>query len=713
MLWRAWWLLALTVGAPVALIALHTSVRLPGGWKTVLTGTGRWDSAPVLLNLAAGAGWLLWAWALYEVVAAAIARMRQLRRTQTLVAPPAQGRVAALVGSAVLLLDALVRTTTTAVPTIPEPVATTHTGEAGQSTSQDGTHLAGDTKPATEADAALGEDAPPAGVDVPGGWLPTPTANAVAAAAAGFWLARRRYYRPRPPGDGIVKAPLPLPAGVVAVRGRANAAITDDELQPVPLTIAASAPVVATAGATPHGPLLLADLPHDGLGLVGPAAPAAVRAALVAATAARWPVVAVAGDLAALLETSPAASAANLPTAILTADLATALAYVTSQRLTGPLLLLAAPPPPGAAADQLTTMLGDPGVIAVLLGGWSAGTTWDVDTDGTARSHPTAAGPVARLGVLDPATTGDILSTLAATHRRASTIETPSSRPSQPVPKSRSSRATRLPHDPVQHGDPPVDTNERLRLHVLGRPTLRRTYPDGSSGEVFLGRAAAWQILIYLAAHRDGASTDELKEVLWPEVASSSARNRFNTTISHLRVVLADAAGGPVLQHSSDRVRGDTWHQLDPCRIDVDLWQFQDAWRRATTAVDTDTCRDALTDALTAYHGELAETCRYDWAEPLREQLLGQVVDAYACLADLQPDHQAALTLLQQAIHYSPYTEHLYQQAMIRHAGAGNPDGVRRSLATLTARLADARQQPDQTTTTLADKLLARTADRR
>ncbi|WP_344133036.1 hypothetical protein [Luedemannella flava] len=686
------------------LVTLHTMVTVPGGWNAVLSGAVSWASAPVLLNLAAVLGWLLWAWALYEVGAAAVDRMRLLRRTRPALPPRAQSRVAALTGTAVLLLDAITRFTSGAgSPATPTAVTTVDTGLAGQSIGDNAARLPQDSVSPSVVDESLDTDGQSAGVEVRGGWLPTSTATAIAAAAAGLWLARRRRYVPRTPGARYADEPFTLPAGVLAVRRAVHAAATDDDA--APWAVLASAPVVATAGATPHGPLLLADLPRDGLGLVGPGAAAAARAALVAATAARWPVAGVANDLTALLGGSAATNVADLLTAIVAPDLATALTLAASRAAIGPLLLLATSPPPGPTADRLTTLVARAGLTAVLLGGWPAGTTWHVDTDGTTRTHPVGAAPVARLGVLDPATTGDILATLAAAHDRPANGQAGVGRPAS-APNSLTSDNV-IPHE--RDG-----ASRLLRLQVLGRPSLQRSYPDGSWGEVHLGRAAARQILVYLAAHRDGATTDQLKEVLWPDVASSSARNRFNTTISHLRLALADAAGGTVLQHTIDQATpGETRHWLDPDHIHVDLWQFQDAWARAGTAIDPHTCRQALIDAVDAYHGELAEACRYEWAEPLREELLARAVDAYAHLADLEFDHDAALRLLQQAIRYSPHAEHLYQQAMKRHAAAGNPDGVRRALATLAARLGDVHQQPDPTTIALADTLLAKLAERR
>ncbi|MFC7483103.1 hypothetical protein ACFQX7_28165 [Luedemannella flava] len=87
---RASWLLALAAGVPAMLVTLHTMVTVPGGWNAVLSGAVSWASAPVLLNLAAVLGWLLWAWALYEVGAAAVDRMRLLRRTRPALPPRAR-----------------------------------------------------------------------------------------------------------------------------------------------------------------------------------------------------------------------------------------------------------------------------------------------------------------------------------------------------------------------------------------------------------------------------------------------------------------------------------------------------------------------------------------------------------------------------------------------------------------------------------------------
>src|SRR4051812_38877396 len=135
MLWRAWWLLALAVGVPVVLVLLHATVTMPGGWSALLSGAAQWDSAPVLLNIAAVIGWLLWAWALYEVGTSAVVRMRQLRQSRRFVPPPAQGRVTTMAGAAVLLFDALTRTSTGAASiAVPAAVVAVDTDLPGQST---------------------------------------------------------------------------------------------------------------------------------------------------------------------------------------------------------------------------------------------------------------------------------------------------------------------------------------------------------------------------------------------------------------------------------------------------------------------------------------------------------------------------------------------------------------------------------------------------
>lgn len=697
---RRWWqaglLLAALAAAPVVLLWLQRRVPVSGGWSALFSGALRVDSA-VMLNAAALLGWVCWAWVLCDLAAATVHRIRRVRTRAPALAPPTQRRVSVIAGAAVLLADAVTRTTTGNVDRV-QPAAP-HSVPAAAASWPAGTPPASDPR-ADADDAADGWPEADGGVEVPGGWLPAATAAALTATAAGVWLNRRRRHRPRPPGTGEGAASV-LPAGLRAARRAAHAAAIDEDGRPLPaapLAVQAGHRYAATIGSTPSGRLLLADLPGGGLGLVGPGGPAAARAALIAAAAAGWPLVATAADLTALLTPAAAAQVAHLPGAVVVADLPTAIGQLTNIGDGRPVLLLAAAPPPGPATTALAAALSDPAVTAVLLGAWPA-RSWHLGVDGTTGGSAVLGDGPVRLGVLDQHTSGDLVATLAAA------VHPPDAGRRDPGPAAPAT--TDAEPYPSQAADP------TLRLRVLGPPELQRRYPDGSWGPVYLGRAAAWHILIYLAAHRRGATTDELKEALWPDVASSAARHRFNTTISQLRRGLTEAAGALVLHHRAERTApGTTRHWLDPHQIEVDLWCFRDACHRADTAIDPAACRKALRDAVAVYHGELAQDRPYDWAEPLRDHLLRRLIDAYTYLADIEPDHHAALNILQQAIRACPHNEDLYRQAMRRHAATGNNDGVRRALATLAAHLAPAHQQPDPETTALADTLLNRDARR-
>jgi DNA-binding SARP family transcriptional activator len=77
------------------------------------------------------------------------------------------------------------------------------------------------------------------------------------------------------------------------------------------------------------------------------------------------------------------------------------------------------------------------------------------------------------------------------------------------------------------------------------------------------------------------------------------------------------------------------------------------------------------------------------WLASHREATRRHILDAYIALADTEPDPHAALALIQDAIRLDPYNEDVYQRAMHLYARLGSPDGVRRTLRTLTERLAE------------------------
>ncbi|MFY1674032.1 BTAD domain-containing putative transcriptional regulator [Plantactinospora sp. WMMB334] len=250
-----------------------------------------------------------------------------------------------------------------------------------------------------------------------------------------------------------------------------------------------------------------------------------------------------------------------------------------------------------------------------------------------------------------------------------------------------------LPDSPGMHGAD--DGPGVVAVKVLGRPAIVGADPDQPL------RAKAMELLVYLIAARDGAATvDAMKEDLVPDATVSKAPNRIHTYVYALRQALR-RTGGQATYISHPRHR----YVLNRDALDVDLWRMRDALAVAETATGAQRVA-ALRLAVAAYRGPFAEHANYEWAEPYREAIRRQALDAHLALADTlgdQPDE--ALTVLDKAIDHDPYAEELYRAAMRRHADLNDIDAITDRLAELTRRLEELDTEPSDETSELARAL--------
>ncbi|GLI03698.1 hypothetical protein Pa4123_89770 [Phytohabitans aurantiacus] len=554
------------------------------------------------------------------------------------------------------------------------------------------------------------------------GWLTGPVAAAIAAASTLVWLRRRRSYQPRPP-TGIRRADPDLIAPAPAIAALPAAA---------PAHSSAAAADGGAVGVDGDRLLALTELPAGGAGLSGPGTPDAARGLLVAALAAGGEdatVLTTTGDLDLLL---PAGKALRALEALRVVDNLTDALTVLEQELLrrsrtiaetdddaddqaitpAPLLLLTAAPE-ATAGTRLAAILAVGsrlGIHAVLLGSWPSGPTWHVAADGTVRAGEQAPATAARLNILTADATVDVLDTLAL----ASIVEDDTA---QPPPLPRLASTTVEPAEPEtpeadalaepvadgQHGG----TVGRLRLTLLGPPTVTVTDHTGQSDEVYIRRSDSLHVLYYLAVEPRGGTIDEIMEALYPEERRTPARRKFHTSASELRNTLRDATGADLILKTNNRYR------LDRRHVDVDLWRLHAAIDAAANAVDPDTEQQHLREAVEAYAGPLADGDDRHWLTVPREALRRHIIDAYTRLADHHTDPAAALTLIQDAIRVDPYNEPLYQRAIVLHGTLGNADGIHTTLRTLTERLRELRTPISQRTKHLAAERIAAIQGRR
>jgi DNA-binding SARP family transcriptional activator len=159
-------------------------------------------------------------------------------------------------------------------------------------------------------------------------------------------------------------------------------------------------------------------------------------------------------------------------------------------------------------------------------------------------------------------------------------------------------------------------------------------------------------------------------------------------------------------------VRTDDRYRLEPDIVDVDLWTLNAAIDQAATAVEPAEHDAALHHAISLYTGAIAEPHNWLWLAPYREATRRHLVDAYVALAETEAQPRQALALVQDAIRLEPYNEDLYQRAMLLHARLASPDGVRRTLRTLTERLNELEVGVTPQTQQIATEILQRLGTR-
>nr|WP_241825680.1 bacterial transcriptional activator domain-containing protein [Micromonospora sp. CB01531] len=670
--------LLLLIGPPaVLLFVVDPPMR---GWPTGQQ-VRAWVEQPLTEQTLAAAltvaAWLVWLVLAYTVTVRALARLRAgaawLRRMP--LPTPLQATASGMAGAAVLTVSA--NTATAAPPEPALPIA------AGTLDSRNHTaHL----------DAYRRSDD---GVAVSGGWLSREVADQVAAAAALVWLRRRLTYRPRRPGPPAREDPdlAPLPATATAVQ----AALADHPPTPQP------------GDATPDGdgssgamPALVSGLPAPRVGLTGAGGAAAARGLLVTAllTARRHPamsLVVTRTALAGLLGAAAEELQRHLPRLQVVSSLDEAVQAVDSRTrghdrhgldesrrgddlpdARAAAVLIIDEPPSGAAAQRLA-VLPPAGATVVVLGGWPAAPTWQVDAAGHTHDpdRPEWHGP--RLCVLDAQAAIDLLTVIAHT-------DPPSDQPTpNPTPHAVQQSRPRVPRQATGQ-DPrprPAAPGHRLELRVLGNPML--AFGDEP---IAIRRTAAMQALVFLAAHPDGADSRDLVDAIWPGLPRHSLTGRLYTTLSELRGTVRAACGLAIVDHTDDRYR------LNPDHLDVDLWRFHAAVQHAATAIAKTNTTIAWQAIIDAYPGDLAAGRPWPWLDPVREATRRHVIDAHIALADAASDPHHALAVLQQGIRVDPYNADLHMRAMNVLAALGDHDAIAELHGTYTRRLSDAGLEP-------------------
>lgn len=183
---------------------------------------------------------------------------------------------------------------------------------------------------------------------------------------------------------------------------------------------------------------------------------------------------------------------------------------------------------------------------------------------------------------------------------------------------------------------PPMEELSPPSIALLG-PIKIAPWKRGPRGL----RSQTQQLLAYLALHAEGATTDELVALLWPDLDDKKARKRLWRSVSEARAHL-----GQII------LRADERYLLDREAITVDLDRFEELIAKADAERGIDR-QHLLERALAPVRGQPLAGTDYAWAAGDIRRLRAMVVDrleelGYLRLEDGNPT--GALAVAEQAI---------------------------------------------------------------
>jgi hypothetical protein len=152
--------------------------------------------------------------------------------------------------------------------------------------------------------------------------------------------------------------------------------------------------------------------------------------------------------------------------------------------------------------------------------------------------------------------------------------------------------------------------DRRVRITILGAPAIN----DADGRPVAGVRAKSLELLVFLAVHRTGASTSDIRDAVWPGVPEHRAIQRLSTCLGNLRGCIRGAVDtGDSDLPDAGRVRPDPIvntggrYHLDPALVTVDWWDLLDR-QPSDSATATE-------NAVQLSHAVIANGQEYPWLD--------------------------------------------------------------------------------------------------
>ena len=224
-----------------------------------------------------------------------------------------------------------------------------------------------------------------------------------------------------------------------------------------------------------------------------------------------------------------------------------------------------------------------------------------------------------------------------------------------------------------------------VSVRTLGPCCIAARRPIGKG---LLGKSR--ELASFLSLRPDGARREVIIDTLWQDVDPRRTQDRLSTSVSCLRQCVRQSLRRPDV--NVILCIGDLY-QLNTDLVDVDLWRFQAALKRANTILGDELgLLEALYDARLAYGGDFGADEYWPWAEVPRQTFRVQALDTAVRIADLECSAgrpERALASLTWAIEIDPYGEEFYTRAAQLLVDVGREDSARRLIRMMNMRLAE------------------------
>jgi predicted ATPase/DNA-binding SARP family transcriptional activator len=217
------------------------------------------------------------------------------------------------------------------------------------------------------------------------------------------------------------------------------------------------------------------------------------------------------------------------------------------------------------------------------------------------------------------------------------------------------------------------------------------------------------ELLLYLLAHPDGRTREQIGLVFWPDASATQVKNNFHVMLHHVRKAIGRA---DLIAFEDDKYRI-AWE----LGVRFDAREFEDSVRAGLSALraarsedDATAAAQRIGDALELYRGDfLADADAGDWHLDVRDRLRRLCVDAAVALGERhlkRNEFKEAVDSFRRALAGDELHEATHRRLMLALSRAGERSEAMRQYARLARVLrTDLGAEPERETLALYEQL--------